>query len=109
MGEMHGTVQQPRFFGSLICNASLQRPLNVLLEFATRSTPALQAYVTSDGSAEAKRRFLSDALWDPQYADGRNSAAMFELIERLRTLKQAGADLQVYGTQPDYLETADQY
>lgn len=109
LGEMHGTVQQPRFFGNLVCNLSLRHPLNVLIELATSSTPAIQAYVASDGSPEAKRLFLSDAIWDPKIADGRNSEAMFELIERLRKLKQSGADLQVYGTQPDYLETADQF
>ena len=109
VGELHGTVQQPRFFGDLVCKLSQEHALNIMLEFATRSTSTIQAYVASGGSAAAKRQLLSNAIWDPKYGDGRNSVAMFDLIERLRELKKAGANLQVYATQPDYLETPDQF
>lgn len=102
MGEKHGIAQAPRLFGILVCGVSRRRPVNVSLEFQAGSTAAVQAYIGSDGSRPARQAFLANDIWDPRYADGRNSRAMFELIENLRRLRQAGAPIRVFSTQPDY-------
>lgn len=102
VGEKHGTEQAPRLFGTLICGISRRRPVNVFLELHAGSTTAVQVYIESDGSGPARQAFLANEIWDPRYADGRNSRAMFELVESLRRLKQAGAPIRVFGTQPDY-------
>lgn len=109
MGERHGTVQAPHLFGTLVCTASRHRPVTVLLELASSATPAVETYLASDGSAEARQAFLRNEIWDPLYADGRNSAAMFALFETLRRLRHAGADIAVFGTQPDDVPAGDQH
>ena len=53
----------------------------MLLEFRTRATPLLQAYVDSDGSAGARAALLDHEIWNPRYADGRNSKAMLNLLD----------------------------
>lgn len=109
VGEKHGTEQAPQLFGTLVCRVSLHRSVNVLLEYRKSSTDALQAYLRSDGSAAARSVFLANDIWDTRWADGRNSRAMFALIEALRALRHAGAHIEIFGTQPDYLTLAPQY
>jgi hypothetical protein len=102
MGEKHGTEQAPHLFGTLVCEVARRGPVSVFLEFRAGATNAVQAYIGSDGSEQARRTFLANDIWDPRYADGRNSRAMFALVEALRRLRQAGAPIRVFGTQPDY-------
>lgn len=109
MGEKHGTEQAPRLFGTLVCGVSRRRPVNVFLELRADSTAAVQAYIESDGSGPARQAFLANDIWDPRYADGRNSRAMFDLVEFLRRLRQAGAPIRVFSTQPDYSTLQPQF
>ena len=109
VGERHGTEQSPRLFGQLVCSASRSRPVNVFLELATSSTAVVQSFVSSDGSDQAKQALLRSDIWDRRYADGRSSEAIFSLLETLRILVRAGADIRVFSTQPDYLTAQPQF
>ena len=109
MGEKHGTEQAPRLFGTLVCGVSRRRPVNVFLELRAGSTTAVQAFIDSDGSEHARQTFLAHDIWNPRFADGRNSQAMFALIDLLRRLRRAGAPIQVFSTQPDYPTLAPQF
>lgn len=109
VGERHGTVQTPRLFGDLVCDVARTGPVNVFLELQSSSTAALQTYVSSNGSPEARRAFLGEQIWDPRFADGRNSQAMFDLVDALRRMKARGLDLAVYATQPDDLTLEPQF
>lgn len=93
VGEVHGTVELPAVFADMVrLAAARDRPMIVAIEHTPESQAGLDAYMASDGGAEARRRLASDAPgW--QMPDGRASTAMFELVEAARALKAGGADV----------------
>jgi hypothetical protein len=102
-GELHGTAELPALFGDVVCEASRDNRVVVGLEYDRRHQPALDAYLTSDGGRSARETLLSDMQWPANdLADGRTSQAMLALIERLRLLKSAGADLSVIAFRPRF-------
>lgn len=94
LGEAHGTRELPEVFGDLVCALVADgRPVTVGLEFLPGEQAALDAYLDSSGDEAAVARLLASDGWaDDQ---GRASAAILALVERLRTLKAGGADLAV--------------
>jgi hypothetical protein len=94
VGEYHGTVEMPRVAADLLCAAVQQkRPVVLGLEFTAENQTALEAYVQSDGSVAARERVLAAPAW--QQPDGRNSLAVFELLETARSLRAAGHIVRV--------------
>lgn len=91
-GETHGTAETPELFGDAICHAAAAGPVIVAIEADPQSQQVLEDYMASDGRLFARRRLLSI---DPFLAglDGRGSEAMLALLERLRLLKAAGANV----------------
>ena len=87
-GELHGTTEIPALFGDFVCAAAAQGPVTVGLEMPESSQAALDAWLASDGSAAARASLLADSFW--RSGDGRSSAAMLALLERLRALRAAG-------------------
>jgi hypothetical protein len=94
-GEIHGTVEIPKVFLSAVCEVSARRPVTVGLELDEGLQPALDTYLSGDGSEAAKKLLLKHSFWRPARADGRTSRAMLELIERLRQFRAAGRPIQV--------------
>lgn len=92
-GEAHGTTELPAAFGDLVCAAATQGPVTVGLEFLPQEQASLDAYLASDGGAEARAALLASEGWADPY--GRASEAIFQLVEQLRLMKAAGADLTV--------------
>jgi len=89
VGEYHGTVEMPQIAADLLCVAAQQkRPVILGLEFTTENQASLEAYLQSDGGTAARERALSAPAW--QRPDGRNSLAVFELLETARRLRAAG-------------------
>ena len=93
VGERHGTTEIPSFFGDLVCLISARGPVVAGFEMSADQQSALDAYVRSDGSEGERERWLRQEHW--RVRDGRGSAAMFELIERLRRMRAAGRDISV--------------
>jgi hypothetical protein len=91
VGERHGTAEIPPLFGDLACLASASGPLIVGLEMEADQQPALDAFLSSDGSAEAKRAWRRAKHW--RLKDGRGSVAMWNMIDRVRQLKAQGRDV----------------
>jgi len=89
VGEYHGTVEMPQIAADLLCSAVQQkRPVILGLEFTPENQSSLEAYLLSDGGAAARDRVLAAPAW--QSPDGRNSRAVFELLETARRLRAAG-------------------
>jgi hypothetical protein len=89
VGEYHGTVEMPQIAADLLCAAVAQkRPVVLGLEFTPENQSSLEAYLQSDGSVAARERALAAPAW--QSPDGRNSRAVFELLETARRLRAAG-------------------
>ena len=109
VGERHGTTEIPSFFGDLVCLISAKGPVVAGFEMSSGQQSALDAYVRSDGSEEEQERLLRQEHW--RVHDGRASAAVFELIERLRRMRAAGRDISVIafmhpGDSPEARESA---
>lgn len=100
VGETHGTNETPAAFAEIVCEASATRPIVVALELPSALQPALDAWMASDGGDTARAELLALPYWDPARADGRSSAAMFAMLERVRALKLAGRDLTLRAYQP---------
>jgi hypothetical protein len=90
-GELHGTAEQPRAFGDLVCGAAerLKQPPVVFLERSADEQPLWDAFLSSDGGPAARAALTTAPAWRTRVQDGRNSEAIMTLAERLRMLKQA--------------------
>jgi hypothetical protein len=91
VGERHGTEEIPAFFADLVCQASERAPVIVGLEIEAPQQASIEAYLQSDGSPAARAALLREDHW--RYGDGRASAAMFALLERLRQLRGSGRQI----------------
>jgi hypothetical protein len=100
LGEMHGTNEMPEIFGDAVCLTSQVRPTIVALELPETDQPLIDAFLKSDGGADAKRSFLEAGIWNSRFKDGRSSEAMFRLFERLHRLHKVGKVRAVVAFQP---------
>jgi len=88
VGEMHGTNESPAFVAALACHILASgHTLTVALEIPRTEQDRIRSYLLSSGSAADRAAMLKGAFWDTDKADGRSSAAMVGLIERLRYLR----------------------
>jgi hypothetical protein len=96
VGELHGTVESPAFVDALTCTA-LSNGYSVVvgLEIPDDETAGVQQFLASDGGAEATAQVLAGRFWSSEFADGRQSTAMFELLDALRRRVDDGAAVDV--------------
>jgi hypothetical protein len=93
LGEMHGTREVPAFAASVVCQAAQNGP--VVLGLEVMDEPQFETFLKSDGSAQAKQALLSSKFWNVEFQDGRKSVAVFELIDRVRVMKQQGLKVEL--------------
>lgn len=87
IGEMHGTVEMPAFVEQLACHFLAQKKaVTVAVELPDSWQAAMQQ---RDGVKLA----LQQAGWNDYWQDGRTSAAMLQLIERMAGKRNAGVDV----------------
>lgn len=90
-GEMHGTSEMPALFGDMVCAAGADgHAVVVVLERLPAEADFWNMFLGSDGRDEARGLLLMGLQWRNPLQDGRSSAAMLDLADRLRRLKQAG-------------------
>lgn len=96
LGELHGTNEAPGFVRRMICN-TLQtgQAVSVCLELSRHEQADVDDFLASEGTYADRQHFLSSNTWARDFQDGRNSQAMFELIDYIRMLVQHGAPIQV--------------
>jgi hypothetical protein len=83
VGEMHGTTETPAVFADLVCAArAAKRPIVAAVELHDRR--AVDLFLASGDRVS----LLSSEEWKGR--DGRTSAAMLSLFDRLRALKAGG-------------------
>jgi hypothetical protein len=87
LGEMHGTVEMPAFVEQLACHFLAQKKaVTVAVELPASWQEAMQ-------QRDGVRLALQQAGWNDYWQDGRTSAAMLQLIERMAGKRNAGADV----------------
>lgn len=91
VGEIHGTNEMPDLFGDMVCAAGADgHPVIVVLERLPVEADFWNIFLGSDGGDEARGQLLMGFQWRNLSQDGRSSAAMLDLADRLRRLRQAG-------------------
>lgn len=96
VGELRGTIESPAFVEALMCIAlSYELEVTVGLEIPNDETAAVQVFLASNGGSEARSTLLSGPFWTTEFADGRQSIAMLDLLDRLRRHTIDGAGLEV--------------
>ncbi len=93
LGEVHGTNEYPAFCARLVHHAVSQHPelaVRVALEVSRSTQQLLTDHL--DGRIE-REELLADPHWSLR--DGRGSAAVLALLDRLRELRLAGAAVDV--------------
>jgi erythromycin esterase-like protein len=96
VGETHGTEQAPAFVGRLLC--SLQRsgrPVVLALERDTGEQASFDRFLSSAGQRDDVGALLAQGEWAAPIQDGRSSAAMLALLDRLRQWRSAGVTVPV--------------
>lgn len=95
LGEMHGTRETPALAGQLVSHyAAAHRPVLLGLEIDHDEQAAVDRYLASKGDARARLGLLAGEQWLAPF-DGRDSQAMFALIEHVRRLRTIGADVGI--------------
>jgi len=105
LGEVHGSNEMAAIFADAVCLTAQARPVVVALEQGEVDQPAIDAFMASDGDAEAKRAFLGARMWNGPMKDGRSSEAYFRLFETLRQMRHAGRIASVVAFEPWRFET----
>lgn len=91
IGELHGTNEAPGFAGALICLALADGETVVLaLEISADDQDAIDAFLASDGGAQARDTLLAGDFWTSEVQDGRRSEAMLRLIDGARGWRSEG-------------------
>jgi erythromycin esterase-like protein len=91
LGEMHGTREIPALVAALIEQRVAHGRREVLaLEIDSAEQPRIDRYLASDGGIAARKALLAGEHWIEAHHDGRDSAAMLALIERMRHLRATG-------------------
>lgn len=94
LGEMHGTVESPRFVADLLCNVvASDHSVAVALQLPESDSGAFYRYLDSEGSNQDRRALLTGAGELTRYQDGRFSEAMVGLLESIRALKAQGGEI----------------
>lgn len=89
IGEMHGTIETPALVGDVIAREVGRGQRIVLaLEISMREQASVDRYLDSAGNAADRDALLAGEHWQDPMHDGRDSAAMFALIERIRQLRE---------------------
>ena len=100
VGEVHGTVEVPTAFAQTVCAASASRPVVVGLEYEDSAQPAIDAWMSSEGSADDLTLLLQSTAFTRRFDDGRSSGAMLALFNELLALKRSGRSISVVAFVP---------
>jgi erythromycin esterase-like protein len=87
IGEIHGTGEVPALVADLADSLAAEHDLLVGLELPRDEQKRIDAFLDSAGTGEDRAALLTGKFWTRDYQDGRSSAAMLELLERLRQLR----------------------
>lgn len=96
LGEVHGTQEIPSFVAASACHAAEHgHSVRVALELPRTDQKLVDAYLQATEPEIARDAMLGSPFWNRPYQDGRSSVAMLELIDNLRSQRQAGHPIDV--------------
>lgn len=95
LGELHGTREIPELVRTLTARYADAGPVLLALEMPYPEQASLDAYLRSDGGADALAALRARPFWQRADTDhdGRRSEDMLELIDAVRALRRHGRDV----------------
>ena len=96
VGEVHGTVEAPAAFLSLVCEAAQQGPVTVGLEMSEADRPLLDQFMGAPDEATAVRVLQYGDFGHAKRDDGRHSRAMMDMMLGFWRLRAAGRDITLH-------------
>ncbi len=108
VGEIHGTDTAPKVFGDIVCSGAIAGPVNVHLELPNSLKSAFADFI-ENGSEAALTEITDHWIFRSKHYDGRGSAAVYQLILRLRSMSANGLDIVVTPFQPTIITLRPQY
>lgn len=94
-GELHGTAESPTLIGEVACKAAHERPVVVALEWPVDLQSAVTKFLESKGEKQAADELLRHRFWRTEMLDGKSSASMLRLVDRLRFLRSQGSSIDI--------------
>jgi erythromycin esterase-like protein len=108
LGEIHGTRETPALVGALVDRESAAGDKVILgLEIVAQDQAGVDRYLRSRGHAADRAALLAGSHWRDPMHDGRDSAAMFDLIEYVRSLREQGRDIEIVFFDPGNVDDRD--
>ncbi|MEM7146840.1 MAG: hypothetical protein AAF591_17040 [Verrucomicrobiota bacterium] len=106
IGELHGTWEIPLVVASLARMAMHDGLTTVVcVELAASEQSSLDAFLNSDGGADATDALFRGPHW--QHQDGRASVGMFGMLELMRRLRAGGGDIRVVAMDASLLSAGE--
>jgi hypothetical protein len=96
LSDLLGTKEAVGSLQGVVCHALRSGlKVTVALSIPGEEQVRINAYLASDGSAEARAAMISGAFWKRVWQDGRSSEAMVRLIETMRRWRAHGQPVAV--------------
>ena len=96
LGEMHGTKEIPALVGDLVAHETeIGEDVVLALEITSIDQTLVNSYLTSPGEPADQAALVAGEHWQEPTHDGRDSQAMFGLIEHIRKLHNRGANVAI--------------
>ncbi|GIL41082.1 hypothetical protein TMPK1_33190 [Rhodospirillales bacterium TMPK1] len=99
-GELHGTIEGPAFVARVLCSlAQRGERLQLGLEqWAGSEDAPLKTYIRSKGTKQDRAALFATPSWSREAAvhDGNASIGVFDLVESVRRLREAGAPIEIF-------------
>jgi hypothetical protein len=94
-GELHGTNEAPAFVANAAGLAAQSKlGARVGVEVPINMQSRVDKFLLSAGTEDDVKQLTQSSFWDGR--DGRSSEALVSLFDKIRRLKQAGKDVDVY-------------
>jgi hypothetical protein len=95
IGDMHGSMESPRFLGDLACHVmNTGRPLVVAMEYDSADQPVLDRFLDTASEQRASRLLTDTPHWKGN-RDGRASSAMRDALLSIWRHARAGAQVEL--------------
>jgi hypothetical protein len=99
-GEIHGTNEIPELVGDAVCEASSEGPTLLLLELPIAYNDVIEKFMVEPNQSHAFFMMQKAGFGGPGKVDGRESIAMFRLLNRTRLMALNGRDIRVKAIDP---------
>ncbi|MCP3136775.1 TraB/GumN family protein [Pyxidicoccus xibeiensis] len=102
IGEQLGSREAPQVVGDLVCQAAeAGQSVALGLSIPRDEQARIDRYLASAGTPTDQDALLEGPFWRRPYQDGRSSRAVFDLIDRVRAMRELGLHVSLVAYDTD--------